>query len=79
MAATVSNATISIPRARFIFASFFVISSIVYALSRIISGVNILALYRAAMFSAIFSEVLALRMTFTVRNAINSPFFFHYL
>ena len=57
-----NSATISVPRARFFFASLFVASSTIYALSRIISGINLIALYRTAMFSAIFTELLTLKM-----------------
>jgi len=57
-----SLATISVPRARFIFAAVFVASATIFALSRIISGTELPALYRTAMFCAIFTELLTLKL-----------------
>lgn len=64
MAATSNNvvATVNIPRVRFFCAVFFLASSLVYSLSRVISGIELSALYRTAMFTAVFTELITLRM-----------------
>ena len=68
-ASSISNdPTISLPRARFITTVIFITSSTIYALSRIISGINMQSLYRTAMFSSIFVELLAFNMTIPVKS-----------
>lgn len=57
-----SLSTISVPRVRFIFAATFVSLATIYALSRIISGIESPLLYRTAMFCAIFTELLTLKL-----------------
>jgi hypothetical protein len=57
-----SLATISVPRVRFIFATAFVGFATIYSVSRIISGTEFPALYRTAMFCAIFTELLTLKL-----------------
>lgn len=79
--ATTSNntvATVNIPRVRFFSAVLFLASSIIYALSRIISGIELSGLYRTAMFSAIFTELLTLRMFLPVREKYSIIYVVHH-